>query len=82
LNNRQPAEAAIELRKEGAGEWQRQPLVLKLSSHEMLDWNLTGLSPATRYEYRILMKPGADGPTTDGGRRLPDRKRPASYIAV
>ena len=57
-NNRQPAEAAIELRKDGVGQWQPQPSPLKLSSHEMLDWNLTGLSPATRYEYRILMKQG------------------------
>jgi hypothetical protein len=84
LNNRQPAEAAIELRKEGAGDWQRQPSVLKLSSHEMLDWNLTGLSPATRYEYRILMKPGADGPLQPlvSGAFRTQRKRPASYTAV
>jgi phosphodiesterase/alkaline phosphatase D-like protein len=84
LNHRQPAEAAIELRKEGAGRWQRQPSVLKLSSHEMLDWNLTGLSAATRYEYRILMKQGADGASQPvaSGRFRTQRKRPASYTAV
>jgi len=84
LSHRQPAEAVIELRKDGAGHWQRQRSVLKRSSHEMLDWNLTGLCAATRYEYRVLMKQDAGGslqPVVRGSFRT-QRKRPARYTAV
>jgi predicted phosphodiesterase len=84
LNSKLPAEAAIELRKDGANRWQRQQSMLKLASHEMLDWNLTRLSPAARYEYQILMKPGAGGslqPVASGSFRT-QRKRPANYTAV
>jgi phosphodiesterase/alkaline phosphatase D-like protein len=84
LNHRQPVEAAIEWRKEGTDRWQRRQSVLKLSPHEMLDWSLTGLSPATRYEYQILMKGDAGGllhPVVSGKFRT-QRKRPGHYTAV
>jgi len=84
LNNSQAAEAVIELRKDGLGDWERRQPALKLSAYEVLDWNVKDLSPATRYEYRVLLKPGTDEslrPAASGGFRT-QRKGPASYTAV
>src|SRR5262245_59622728 len=39
------AEAAIELRRDGKTNWERQP-ALERSSHELLDWAVNQLSPA------------------------------------
>src|ERR1041385_4521870 len=58
LNNKRPAEAVLEVRKEGTADWQRWETPLKLEAHEVLNWTLKELSPATRYEYRILAKDG------------------------
>lgn len=84
LNHQQPAEAEIEVRREGAGDWERRQPALKLSAYEMLDWTLKDLAPAARYEYRILLKTGADAslkPVATGSFRT-QRKGPASYTAV
>ena len=77
-------EAAVELRREGAKDWQRRPLVSKVPAREPLDWDLKDLSPATKYDYRVLLKQGTDETfreTAAGGFRT-QRKGAASYTAV
>jgi hypothetical protein len=84
LNNSQAAEAVIELRKDGLGDWERRQPILKLAAYELLDWTVKDLSPATRYEYRVLLKQGTDEslrPAASGSFRT-QRKGPASYTAV
>jgi len=40
LNGDQPVEAAVEIRREGAKDWQRRPLPSKVSGREPLDWDV------------------------------------------
>jgi calcineurin-like phosphoesterase family protein len=78
------AEATVELRPVGKPDWERPQPTLKVSSYEMLDWDIHDLSPATRYEYRVLLKQGADEslrPTATGSFTT-QRKRPANYTVV
>ncbi|HEY2953224.1 MAG TPA: hypothetical protein VGK40_11600, partial [Verrucomicrobiae bacterium] len=84
LNGGQPVEAAVELRCEGAKEWQRRPLASKVSARQLLDWDVQGLSPATKYDYRVLLKQGSDEPfrETAAGSFRTQRKGPTSYTAV
>ncbi len=84
LNNKQPAEAVLEVRKEGTTDWQRRESPLKLAGYEVLNWTLKELLPATRYEYRILAKQGRDismQPAGAGSFRT-QRKGPASYTVL
>src|SRR5262245_35409437 len=60
LSRKPPVETALELRREGQGDWMRQQPPLRLSFREVLDWTVNQLSPATRYQYRVLLKAGAD----------------------
>ena len=84
LNGPQAARAVLELRKDGLGDWQRRQPPLRLSAYEVLDWKLKELSPATRYEYRILLKRAHDESLQPGatGSFRTQRKGPASYTAV
>ena len=68
LNGDQPVEAAVELRREDANDWQRLPLASKVAARHLLDWDVKDLSPATKYDYRVLLKQGADE-TFPGDRR-------------
>ena len=82
LSSKPPAEAAIELRRDAKANWERR--LPPLSSREVLDWTVNHLSPATRYQYRVLLKAGADAslrPVASGSFRT-QRNRPASYTAV
>jgi hypothetical protein len=84
LTDEHPAEAVVELRKEGETDWGHSQSPLKAPGYSVLDWTLRDLSPATRYEYRILVKQGDDTsfrPTATGSFRT-QRKGPASYTAV
>src|SRR5437762_8336066 len=84
LNDKRTAEAVIELRKDGLQEWERPQPALKLSAYEILNWTLKDLSPATRYEYRVLLKQVSDEsprPAATGSFRT-QRKGPASYTAI
>src|SRR5467141_2506081 len=56
LNHERPAEAVVELRKEGVPDWKRPLSPLKAAGYTMFDWNLQDLVPATRYKYRVLLK--------------------------
>lgn len=84
LNNKQAAEAIIELRKDALQDWERREPALKVAPYEVLDWNLRNLSAATRYEYRVLLKQGSDEALRPvaAGRFRTQRKGPASYTAV
>src|SRR5262249_36265104 len=80
LNDKRMAEAVIELRKEGLRDWERRQPALKLSAYEVLDWNVRDLAPATRYEYRVLLKQASGEslrPAATGSFRT-QRKGPAS----
>src|SRR5262245_12964559 len=54
LTGKQAAEATIELRKEASQQWEPRTPSLKRAAFEIVDWTLRDLSPATRYEYRLL----------------------------
>ena len=84
LNGDQAVEAAVEFRREGATDWQRRPLASKVSARHLLDWDLKDLSPATKYDYRVLLKQGADETFREAaaGSFRTQRKGPASYTAV
>jgi len=84
MNGEKAAEAVIELRKEDTSEWARPQPALKASGYENFDWNLRDLRPATRYEYRVLLKPGSDESLRQAvtGSFRTQRKGPASYTAV
>ncbi|MBI3413704.1 MAG: metallophosphoesterase [Verrucomicrobia bacterium] len=84
LNGDQEAEACVELRREGANDWQRHPHAIKVSPRELLDWDVKELSPAIKYDYRISLKRGADENfrETAAGSFRTQRKGPASYTAV
>ena len=84
LNGDQPVEAAVEVRREGAKDWQRRPLASKVPGRELLDWDVKDLSPATKYDYRVLLKQGSDETfrETAAGSFRTQRKGPASYTAV
>ncbi len=84
LNDKQPAEAVIEMRKEGAQEWERKKPALKLAAYEIFNWTVKDLSRATRYEYRVLLKQGTDETwrPVAGGSFTTQRKGPANYTAV
>ena len=83
LNHQKPAEAVIEFRKEGGSEWQRPQPVLKASAFGAFDWTLQDLVAATRYEYRVLFKQGAEEfRQTNNGSFRTQRKGAASYTAV
>jgi hypothetical protein len=83
LNEKLPAEAAVEIRKEGATTWERRAPLLKLARYDILDWTLKDLAPAARYEYRILLKrESSDFQTAGVGSFRTQRIGPASYTAV
>ncbi|HXG48284.1 MAG TPA: metallophosphoesterase [Methylomirabilota bacterium] len=84
VNGDQAAEAYLELRAEGAKDWQRHPLATRAPNHELLDWNVKGLSAATRYEYRIAMKPGTEATFREAaaGTFRTQRPGPASYTVL
>ncbi len=84
LNSKQTVDAVIELRKDGLQDWERRQPALKLSAHEILDWNISELSPAIRYEYRVLVKRATEEswrPAASGSFRT-QRKGPSTYTAV
>jgi predicted phosphodiesterase len=84
LSDSHPAEGVIELRKAGKQDWQRGPAPLKVAAYQLLDWTVRELSPATRYEYRVLLRQGTDEtfrPAATGS-FITQRKGPASYMAV
>src|SRR5262249_42201830 len=60
MNSEKATEAAVELRQEGMSGWERPQPALRVSPYDLLDWKLKDLSPATRYEYRVVLKHGTD----------------------
>ena len=84
LNGDQPVEAAVELRREDAKDWQRRPFASKVAAHEFLDWDVKDLSPATKYDYRVVLKQGSDEMFREAaaGSFRTQRKGPATYTAV
>ena len=84
LNGDQPGEAFIEVRKENTLEWERREPALKVPAYDFLNWDIQNLSPATRYEYRVLLKHESDKGFTQraNGSFITQRKVPASYTAV
>lgn len=84
LNGDQPVEAAVEIRREGATDWLRRPLASKVSGRELLDWDVNDLSPATKYDYRVLLRLSSEETfrETAAGSFRTQRKGPASYTAV
>ena len=84
LNNDKAAEALIEIRKEGATEWERRQPSLKFAPYQIVDWTVTDLRPATAYEYRLLLKQESGEspqPSANGSFRT-QRKGAASYTVL
>lgn len=84
LNHARAADAVIELRKDGDADWQRHPLAIKAGPYELLDWTVRELAPATRYEYRVLLKLSPEDSLREvaAGSFRTQRLGPASYTAV
>ena len=83
FSGQKETEAFIELRKEGAAAWERQPS-LKAAAYSPVDWTVKGLSTATRYEYRILLKSGSEESPRQvaTGSFRTQRKGTATYTAL
>src|SRR5262249_13284859 len=84
MNSEKATEAAVELRQEGMSGWERPQPALRVSPYDLLDWKLKDLSPATRYEYRVVLKHGTDeAPRTAAtGTFRTQRKGAANYTVV
>lgn len=84
LNNAHARDAVIELRKEGQHDWERRQPALKLAAYDLLDWTVRELSPATRYEYRVLLRQSSEPSLREAvtGSFRTQRKGPASYMAL
>jgi hypothetical protein len=84
VNSDKAAQAFVELRKEGTQDWERRQPALTVPAYELLDWTVKDLTPATQYEYRVLLKQGSDEstrPAAAGGFRT-QRTGPASYTVL
>jgi len=82
LSPQKAAEAVVEFRKEGASEWKRPESPVKAAPYAVLDWSLKDLIPATRYEYRILLKQGENFRQTALGSFITQRQGPATYTVL
>ncbi len=84
LNHEKAAEGVVELRQEGIPDWKRPQPALKVAGYTMFDWNLQDLAPATRYDYRVLLKQGSEESFRQAatGSFTTQRKGPASYTAL
>ncbi len=84
LNNSQPAEAVLEVRREKSKDWESRGPVQKAAPYTFFNWEVEDLAPAARYEYRILLKRGSEeslAPVANGAFTT-QRKGPASYRAI
>jgi hypothetical protein len=84
LSNADPVEAVVEFRQESADEWKRREPALKVNGYEFLNWEVDGLSPATRYEYQVLVKSASteEFVQSANGAFLTQRVEPSTYTAV
>ena len=84
LNNNKPSEVIIELRKENTTNWEPREPVQKAKPFAFLNWDIQNLSPATRYQYRVLLKHTSidEFTLTAEGSFTTQRKMPTSYTAV
>lgn len=84
VNNDKAAEAYLELRKDGASAWERPQAAQKVPAYEMLNWDLKDLSPASGYEYRLLLRQDSGDalhPAANGSFRT-QPKGPATYTVL
>jgi predicted phosphodiesterase len=84
LNEKQAANAVLEIRKQGETDWKLEQSALKLAPYELLSWIVKDLSAATRYEYRVLSKPetAKDFRPAGNGSFSTQRKGPATYTVL
>src|SRR5262249_1800073 len=84
FNGSLPGAITLEVRPKGASYWKVRLPGVEAGRHEKLDWNVTGLSPGTKYEYRIGLSEGSERsprPLAVGSFRT-QRIGRASYTAV
>jgi 3',5'-cyclic AMP phosphodiesterase CpdA len=84
LNHSQPAEAALEVRRESGRDWEPRGPAQKAAPYTFFNWEVGDLVAATRYEYRVLMKRGSEEslqPVANGAFTT-QRRGPASYRVV
>ncbi|HXJ55370.1 MAG TPA: metallophosphoesterase [Verrucomicrobiae bacterium] len=84
FNGKIAGEIGLELRQQRASDWPIRLPVVKADDHEQLDWNVTGLSPGTQYEYRLVFKRGTSRSNRSwvAGSFRTQRLGPARYTAV
>jgi len=84
LNGDQPGEGVVEVRRESGTNWERRQPSLQVSAYGFFNWDVQELSPATRYEYRVLIKRASDDLFSSAaeGSFITQRKAPSSYAAV
>lgn len=54
-NGDEPAIGSVQLRLRGEQEWQRTAGTLEGEPRGFFEWTVQGLSPGTRYEYRVML---------------------------
>src|ERR1043166_6565305 len=84
FNGNLPGAITLDVRPQGASYWKMHLPVVQAGRHEKLDWNITGLSPGTKYEYRIGCSEGSERSTASlaVGSFRTQRIGRASYTAV
>ena len=84
FTNAQPVEAFLELRIKKTETWEQRDPPLKAPEYQFLNWELSGLSAETAYEYRIHTKTESDKEhkLSATGSFITQRSNPASYTAV
>ena len=84
LTDAQPTDAAIDVREKGHPDWERRDSKLHIDPFSLLNWTVQNLSPATQYEYRVLLKSGTDSAFAEASRGTfrTQRKGPSSYRAL
>jgi predicted phosphodiesterase len=84
VNNTQPGEAIVELRTPGDADWERRATLPALAPYGLLESTLRDLTPATAYQYRILLKAGSESSFREAaaGSFRTQRHGPATYTAL
>ena len=84
VNGPLAGEIGLEVRPERSSRWRRPLPVVQASRHQELDWNVSGLSPGTRYDYRVRFKGGSERSSRSlaVGSFRTQRLEPATYMVV
>lgn len=82
-NGHADADAHLEFRPWGEGQWMPSGPELRVAAGDFLDWKLEGLEPASSYQYRVRMAvPGGDPGAVAQGRFTTQRAGESTFRAA